>query len=711
VIDDGVAEYYWLILWEGDIGEQNPEDWVMVRGQYEIEPDDQMLMTARLDASTIERGDYQAIIHYLSNDPDEGEDDLELPVLLHVTDAQDIEVAWEAEYGYPDLLDWNLAYDNVLVAQPYEMTITVENASMDVSDLVVSDIVSDDEDFSVDPTEFTLEPGASQEVIITFEADADAAGEYDALLTIYSDDPDEDEWPIPLHAAAVYDLQIAPAPESIASELMTGETDEITLNLSNESGDLRRFRIDREILSEPERDDQQRALRRIDRSRGPGRDAAGDLVDAFDEPVGGINRYKGLIWDADNEWMWISHYSSPYQCWPVDPDNDYQRVDGQGWNGFAGQMSGVMADNELYIVTFSGGWYVYRYSRQGQNLGRVNTPFQVNGVAYSAEMELMFFMNSQDNMNIHVYEFNGEGSLGGRVGIISNYRQLFNNWWSRSMCWVDKHPDGQLWVNTQASGGGGQGNTVHQILIDTDDWSATLRVQNFDTYVGVNGQPWDGIAHDGYNLWTSSYASEEIRIYDDGVFEKNWISYDPTEGELQGGEDMDVTVTLDASGLHGGRYEAELRISSPDPDFSAFTVPVTLDVTAAADIAVRWLDQYGYPDVVDWNAQEAYGDQVFSGLSYELVVTVENSGVLPLDVDEISSDLEIFSVDPAVIEALDPGEEVDIVVTLEADEAGDYDAVLRFVSNSEANPVVEAALHADVLAPPTIQLDPESELW
>ncbi|HHE46490.1 MAG TPA: hypothetical protein ENL08_02145, partial [Bacteroidetes bacterium] len=366
VIDDGVAEYYWLILWEGDIGEQNPEDWVMVRGQYEIEPDDQMLMTARLDASTIERGDYQAIIHYLSNDPDEGEDDLELPVLLHVTDAQDIEVAWEAEYGYPDLLDWNLAYDNVLVAQPYEMTITVENASMDVSDLVVSDIVSDDEDFSVDPTEFTLEPGASQEVIITFEADADAAGEYDALLTIYSDDPDEDEWPIPLHAAAVYDLQIAPAPESIASELMTGETDEITLNLSNESGDLRRFRIDREILSEPERDDQQRALRRIDRSRGPGRDAAGDLVDAFDEPVGGINRYKGLIWDADNEWMWISHYSSPYQCWPVDPDNDYQRVDGQGWNGFAGQMSGVMADNELYIVTFSGGWYVYRYSRQGQ---------------------------------------------------------------------------------------------------------------------------------------------------------------------------------------------------------------------------------------------------------------------------------------------------------------------------------------------------------
>ncbi|HHE46531.1 MAG TPA: choice-of-anchor D domain-containing protein, partial [Bacteroidetes bacterium] len=362
----------------------------------------------------------------------------------------------------------------------------------------------------------------------------------------------------------------------------------------------------------------------------------------------------------------------------------------------------------LYIVTFSGGWYVYRYSRQGQNLGRVNTPFQVNGVAYSAEMELMFFMNSQDNMNIHVYEFNGEGSLGGRVGIISNYRQLFNNWWSRSMCWVDKHPDGQLWVNTQASGGGGQGNTVHQILIDTDDWSAALRVQNFDTYVGVNGQPWDGIAHDGYNLWTSSYASEEIRIYDDGVFEKNWISYDPTEGELQGGEDMDVTVTLDASGLHGGRYEAELRISSPDPDFSAFTVPVTLDVTAAADIAVRWLDQYGYPDVVDWNAQEAYGDQVFSGLSYELVVTVENSGVLPLDVDEISSDLEIFSVDPAVIEALDPGEEVDIVVTLEADEAGDYDAVLRFVSNSEANPVVEAALHADVLAPPTIQLDPES---
>ncbi len=664
---------------------------------------------------TDERGRHDATMTVHSNDPDHQEYEVALTATSVIL-APAIEVEWSGDAGYPDVVNWNLVYDEVYATASYDVPITVRNAGD--RDLEVVDISSGRECFTADADGFVLQPDEEREVTLTFEADT--SGEYISVVTIHNNTDEHPHYPVAVHAEAMSPPVIALEPESITDSLYVGWTANRVVNVSNEGEATLNFTIDQRIINEPERDprlrgddipfgddisfgNDERALRGVN---GPRRDDAGDLIDSFNDPVGGGVNFKGLIWDEDNGWMWISHWASPFQMWPVDPADDYNRVDGEGFNAQGGCMTGCMVDGVIYVITVQGGWYAMRYSRDGENLGRVNTNFQVGAVAYSREMDLLFAMNAQSNLDIHVFELDEDGDIGDQVGVINDYRGLINNWWSRSMCWVDRHRNGQLWLNTQRNGTANQGNTVHEILIDTDEWSAVERVQNFDTWDAGGGQMYDGVAHDGQNLWASQYASTEVRIFDDGVSEHGWLSCDPAEGSIPGGENLDIDVTLDARGETEGFYEADMIFHSNDPHDPDMALNVRLFISEPPSLVVEWDRDYGFPDIVNWNM--AYPD-LYNGLDYDIELTFTNYAEQPTHVDSIrflGGGGEFFSVDQNEF-SIEHDEEVPVTVTLRADASGAHHPTMMIYSDARRFEEYPVPLMAETADPPSIEVDPD----
>ena len=67
-----------------------------------------------------------------------------------------------------------------------------------------------------------------------------------------------------------------------------------------------------------------------------------------------------------------------------------------------------------------------------------------------------------------------------------------------------------------------------------------------------------------------------------------WLSLNPTSGSIPAGESEEVDVTLDATGLSEGVYQASIRVQSNDPDNPTRTVDVQLTVSGSVSLPSDW---------------------------------------------------------------------------------------------------------------------------
>jgi uncharacterized membrane protein len=174
-----------------------------------------------------------------------------------------------------------------------------------------------------------------------------------------------------------------------------------------------------------------------------------------------------------------------------------------------------------------------------------------------------------------------------------------------------------------------------------------------------------------------------------------WLSEDPTSiAAIAPGASEQVSVTADASGLGVGDYSATVTIVSNDPDESPYQVPVTLHVVAP-DITVS-------PTVLDFS--------VGPGSSQTQYLTVGNdpSATADLVVSSITDDQGWLSEDPTSFAAIAPGSSEQVSVTADASGlgVGDYSATITILSNDpDENPyLVSVTLHVtapDIWVSPT----------
>ena len=366
--------------------------------------------------------------------------------------------------------------------------------------------------------------------------------------------------------------------------------------------------------------------------------------------------------------MWVSNYIAQNAVrWGHNAN--YENFEEQVRIRSGNCMDGTWAKGMLYLPQWANP-IVNRYNDAGQNVGAIQMPFPVYGMAVDVENDWFFFLNPNDGMSIYVYELTDHGGLGDQIGVIRNHAQFHGNAVAYNLEWVPQHREGQLWITNAQTG------RVHQIAVDTDNWQCTEEVQSFAVFPQAD-QPYSAVAHDGHNLWAAGYIPGNIRIYDDGIYEANWLRIAPMAGVVAPDEEQVVTVTLDTHGLLGGEYSAELHIRSNDPENPEEVILVEMtgyDWNWDWDWWFTWPDANGYPDVMDF-------DETFVGGTCRIIAEARNLGTEALVIDEILADNEAFSVQPNRNIVLEPGEEIEILFLFTPEETEEYSATFTLETN------------------------------
>jgi len=460
------------------------------------------------------------------------------------------------------------------------------------------------------------------------------------------------------------------------------EVEEVVFTIANQGDADLRWTSEDEIITEPGQ-------------LGPRRDDAGDLIAEF-QGLNAQNEYcSPVAWDWDNEWMWVTRYNRGTAV-AYSFERHYENLEEVIRINLGNCMDGAWADG-LFFCGALGNQAVNRYNSAGQNIGACNFRFPVYGLATDVDNELIFALSGID-FRIHVYPLDGEGGVGEEIGVIRNHDQYHNNENAYGLEWVSKHPNGQLWMTAATQG------RIYQIAVDTDNWTCTEDVQSFVVFQGGANQAYSTVAHDGHNLWAGGYTEETIRVYDDGITETYWLTWEPKEGTIPPGEEVDVIVTLNAAGLYSGDYIADIHILSNDPDNADAVVAIIFHVTGVPDIDVEWPEEAGYPDSINFNS---YFNEVFVGGPYPMPLTVTNAGTEDLIVNQISCDNDAFQVEPAEL-TLRHREDAEVRLVFNANRRMAVNAHLTFASNDPNEQEVVIPLHAEAMNPPRIVVSPTS---
>ncbi len=457
------------------------------------------------------------------------------------------------------------------------------------------------------------------------------------------------------------------------------QEDEFTI--SNTGDANLRWIAEIEILNEPER-------------RIPLRDDPGDLLGLF-RGRNAAERYCSPIgWDWDNEIMWVTYADDGLAIGYAHDDN-YENFDEVSRLNIGARLDGAWANGILYFPRWASNM-LDRFTAQGQNIGAIQMPFQIIGVAADVENGWLFLMSAED-VTIHVYSLEDDGGVGEEIGIIDNHLEFHNNSQSFGIEWVPKHPDGQLWMVAPNTG------RVHQIAVDTDNWLCTREVRSFLAFPEQQERPDGSVGHDGHNLWAGGFFEDDIRIYDDGNAEEFWLMMQELEGEVRPGQNQVVGFVFDATGLIGGIYEAEIQIMSNDPDDQIFVVSVRGVITGRADVDVEWPEEAGFPDVMDFNMLFV---DVFVGTSYSLPFSILNDGTDDLEIEDIFTEGEPFFVAEDAF-VLQPGEDREMELNFRTEVDDLYESTLTIISSDPNEGEFTVLCHAEAINPPVISVDTE----
>ncbi len=198
----------------------------------------------------------------------------------------------------------------------------------------------------------------------------------------------------------------------------------------------------------------------------------------------------------------------------------------------------------------------------------------------------------------------------------------------------------------------------------------------------------------GHSLYAANNRTfgNQILDYLSGTSNR-WLSIASEGDTIIAGSKLDIDLDLNATGLYTGLYEASITIASNDPVTSTVQIPVAIDVTGVSAINLPIAEiDFGTP---------------FTGTTVTDTLLIQNTGTDTLKISSVSVDNLDFSLSATTL-ALPPETEQEIGISYSPILAESDDAVLTINSNDPDNSESTIDFIATGLAPPVIAIDPDS---
>ncbi|MFH0765876.1 MAG: hypothetical protein V2A61_05590 [Calditrichota bacterium] len=162
--------------------------------QGQVPPGDGQDVIVAIGHQGLSAGMYDAELRFNSNDPDNPE--VLTVISMDCNGEWQLVARWNEDWGYPQIIDWNRAFDRMALGQAYSLPIVLLNNGGEPIRII--EISSDNHRFTANPHDrFIIQPFNQAQVNIAVQVQAESMQE--GLLTI-SSDLQGDLRPIPLRA-------------------------------------------------------------------------------------------------------------------------------------------------------------------------------------------------------------------------------------------------------------------------------------------------------------------------------------------------------------------------------------------------------------------------------------------------------------------------------------------------------------------------------
>nr|WP_321406636.1 M4 family metallopeptidase [uncultured Carboxylicivirga sp.] len=170
-----------------------------------------------------------------------------------------------------------------------------------------------------------------------------------------------------------------------------------------------------------------------------------------------------------------------------------------------------------------------------------------------------------------------------------------------------------------------------------------------------------------------------------------WVKNYPTDS-IGPNQSHAMAVRFDAAGLLEGQYDAEIRMATNDPVNPVKTVEAQLNVTGIAS--------------VQFLTDTLYFGNVFTGTEKTISTSVFNAGTKDLEISNIFTDHEYFTVDDTIY-TIPPREYRTVNVKYAPLATGNYDACLILQSNTTSE-YDTLQIRGYGYNPPVINISPDT---
>ena len=450
---------------------------------------------------------FDANLHVLSNDP--ATPDAAVAVGLNLIGTPDIAAV-------PAGLDFGAVY----LTASGSLAFTVQNNGC--ADLNISNLAVDNGDFALSNSgPSVLAAGGTEVFEVTFAPST--AGTINGNVTITSDDPDTPNLLIPLVGVGLDFPDLVVAPESLEETLPTGGTATQTVTLTNNGlGDLNFLIPEAEYLEAAKnRKPQGKNAQPIEL----GKDDRDPRIGAPALLGAGGPDVFGYTWTDSDEpsgpsYNWIEISGIGTQVTLSDDGNEA---------GLPIGFSFPFYDNEFTSFNIcSNGWISFT------STATELTNYELPSTSAPANQLALFHDDLNPSSSGWVGYYNDGTRLIVEYSAVPRYSTL-----ELYTMQLHLYPSGRIEYHYQ---------TMQTGRLD----EGTIGIQNAD---GTDGL---GV------IFNAEYVHDAMAIRFQSQIP--WLSATPTSGTVAPGASVDLEVGFDASGLCGDLFQADLHVSSNDPD-------------------------------------------------------------------------------------------------------------------------------------------------